>query len=51
MRGDALARGAKSATFPSLSHVSQQKWNDIFGEASEPQRKIAKSGAKKKKKV
>jgi hypothetical protein len=30
--GDRLARGAKSANFPSMSHVSQAKWNDIFGE-------------------
>jgi len=32
MRGDVLARGAKSAQFPSMSHVSQDRWNEIFGE-------------------
>jgi hypothetical protein len=30
--GDKLARGAASATFPSMSHISQMRWNDIFGE-------------------
>jgi len=32
MQGDALARGAKSQVFPSLSHISQDRWNEIFGE-------------------
>jgi hypothetical protein len=31
MRGDLLARGARSAQFPSMSHVSQSKWDNIFG--------------------
>lgn len=30
--GDRLARGAKSANFGSMSHVSAEKWNEIFGE-------------------
>lgn len=29
--GDRLARGSKSAAFPSMSSVPQQKWDDIFG--------------------
>lgn len=28
--GDILARGAKSATFPSSSHISQDKWDMAF---------------------
>jgi len=31
MRGDILARGAASATFPSNSHIPQDKWDSIFG--------------------
>jgi hypothetical protein len=30
MTGDILARGAKSATFPSMSHISQERWDAIF---------------------
>lgn len=29
--GDRLARGSKSAVFPSNSSVSQDKWDSIFG--------------------
>lgn len=29
--GDRLARGSKSAAFPSMSSVPQEKWDDIFG--------------------
>ena len=31
MQGDALARGAKAQVFPSLSHISIDKWESIFG--------------------
>ncbi len=30
-RGDLLARGAASANFGSMSHISQSKWDSIFG--------------------
>lgn len=33
MANDSLARGAKSAQFPSLSHVSDEKWNLAFGKS------------------
>lgn len=29
--GDRLARGSKSAVFPSLSHISEERWTEIFG--------------------
>jgi len=29
--GDQLARGAKSAVFPSCSHIPQEKWDECFG--------------------
>ena len=29
--GDRLARGAASASFGSMSHIDQKKWDDIFG--------------------
>lgn len=35
MQGDALARGARSATFPPPK-VSYDKWNAIFGEEEKP---------------
>lgn len=46
--GDRLARGAKSAVFPSNSNVSQDKWNAIFGER--PLNIIKKSEKKQPKK-
>ena len=33
MPNDSLARGAKSHQFPSLSHVSDEKWAQAFGES------------------
>lgn len=30
MEGDALARGGKSATFPSLSNISQERWDAMW---------------------
>lgn len=33
--GDRLARGAKSANFGSMSHVSQSRWDEIFGKTPE----------------
>jgi len=30
--GDRLARGASSASFGSMSHISAERWNSIFGE-------------------
>ncbi len=42
-QNDALARGARSVTFPSNSHISADKWNSIFGERplniSKPEKK------------
>lgn len=34
--GDVLARGAKSATFPSSSHISQDKWDMAFKDYKVP---------------
>jgi hypothetical protein len=49
MRGDLLASGAaRSAQFPSMSHVSQSRWDDIFGKRP---LNIAKPTKKKKKDV
>jgi hypothetical protein len=31
MAGDELARGARSHTFESNSHIPQDKWDAIFG--------------------
>lgn len=46
--GDALARGAKSAVFPSCSHISQERWNEIFGERPLNIAKPAKQPKKQK---
>lgn len=61
--GDSLARGMKSFTFPSNSHIEQSKWDAIFGPRETelktptlpeftPLHKMAimRSGPKKKKK-
>jgi hypothetical protein len=32
---DALARGAKSVTFPSNSHIDQRKWDAAFQDVPE----------------
>jgi hypothetical protein len=39
MPNDSLARGAKSHQFPSLSHISDEKWAQAF---SEPEKKSGK---------
>jgi hypothetical protein len=31
-KGDTLAAGGIRATFPSMSHIPQSKWDEIFGE-------------------
>jgi hypothetical protein len=46
MRGDVLARGAASATFPSSSHVPQAKWDAAFADVKATVKK-----KKEKKKV
>jgi len=48
MKGDILARGGHSATFPSLSHVPQDKWDDIFGKRPLNIMKKAKKNEPKK---
>lgn len=48
MRGDILARGGKSATFPSSSHVPQSAWDAAFP-PDKPAEKPVKAGKKKKK--
>jgi hypothetical protein len=44
MIGDILARGGRSATFPSNSHIEQSKWDAIFGprplNISKPEKKF-----------
>lgn len=45
-KGDVLASGGRKATFPSLSHVSQDKWESIFG-PPEPKKKAKKNVGKK----
>jgi hypothetical protein len=50
-KGDALAAGARSVTFPSNSHISQERWDSIFGprplNISKPEKKTGKKTAKK----
>ena len=44
--GDVLARGGTRCTFRS-PNVSQQRWNEIFGEDSGPKSKTKKKESKK----
>jgi hypothetical protein len=37
MAKDSLARGARSANFGSMSHISQDKWDSMFQPESETQ--------------
>jgi hypothetical protein len=48
--GDVLARGGTRCTFRS-PNVSQQRWNEIFGEDSGPKPNVAPKKKKKVKKV
>jgi hypothetical protein len=53
MANDSLARGAKSAVFPSNSHIAQNKWDAAFKDipltekksdgAKRPNRKASKN--------
>jgi hypothetical protein len=43
--GDRLARGARSAVFPSLSHIDQDRWDAIWAEDSESIQKVNTDGA------
>ena len=49
--GDRLARGSKSAAFPSMSNVSAEKWESIFGarplNISKPEKQPKKPTKKK----
>jgi len=51
MQGDALARGAKSQVFPSLSHISIDKWESIFGKrplnVAKPEKNTSKNVSKR----
>jgi hypothetical protein len=38
--GDKLARGAKSAVFPSNSHIPQEKWDAIWAKDAEPVQEV-----------
>lgn len=46
--GDRLARGSKSAAFPSMSNVSAEKWDAIFGPRPLNIAKKPKKATKKK---
>lgn len=48
MKGDLLASGGSRAVFPSLSHVSDSKWEQAFGK---PESKPVKGSADKKRKA
>lgn len=52
MANDSLARGAKSAVFPSNSHVADEKWSQAFKDintnyAKTPKKRLAKKNVRK----
>jgi len=48
MANDSLAAGARSAVFPSNSHIPQSKWDAIFGPRDvQPRKKTKKKVSRK----